>query len=401
MFSPSIFLSRVFKECLATVTITIVILILGAVSGATKAATIVVPASGDVQGAINASQCGDLILLQAGATWTTSFPYSIPNKGCGSGNPITISSSARSSLPLGRVGPANAANMPRIRTSSSEAAFQARTNAGYWIFDGLEVTDAASGNTVVNFFFDFASFAGINNITVQRCYIHPKEIGTTNYNRAAFRGMEFEGSGLLFKWNYAAGFLGRQPDNQLPTTQVILCISCNNMTVTDNFLEAWYTALFTGGGGEDPEFAATLSGTVNTTQADFSNVTGLSPGVIVRFNLEGAGTLNSQTSFTRSSGAALTSADVNHTIWITNGSVTERARITAVSGNNYTIQPYNSAVPTGACTFVVFETAKVTSISGNTVRYTPVGLNYLTQSPSVPGSAVWRIHQVVHDLNIT
>ena len=108
-----------------------------------KAATIVVPAGGDIQAAINVSQCGDDLLCQAGATWTTSAPYAIPNKGCGSSNPITIASSARGSLPSGRVKPTDAVNMPRLRTSSGSGVFQGRTNAGYWIFDGLEVTDNA------------------------------------------------------------------------------------------------------------------------------------------------------------------------------------------------------------------------------------------------------------------
>src|SRR6185295_13737321 len=97
MFSPTIFVSGILQKCLATVALTILILIFGGVSAATKAGTLAVPAGGDIQGAINASQCGDLILLQAGATWTVSFPISVPSKGCGSSNPITISSSARAS----------------------------------------------------------------------------------------------------------------------------------------------------------------------------------------------------------------------------------------------------------------------------------------------------------------
>ena len=206
---------------------------------------------------------------------------------------------------------------------------------------------------MVNFLFDFASFAGVNNITVQRSYIHPKEIGTTIYNRAAIRAMEFEGSGLLFKWNHAAGFLGRQPDGQLPTTQVILCISCNSVTVTDNFMQAWYTAFFTGGGGSPPRRTATLSN-ASTTSATLSQTAGLSPGVMLRLNLTGTansdgslspyndvvGTFNS-TLMTRTGGETLVNFEAASSqqgyhirFTPTGGGNTYRGRLKSVSGNS-------------------------------------------------------------------
>ena len=62
---------------------------------AARAATIVVPAGGNIQAAINSAQFGDTIILQAGATYETPAnytPYMLPNKGNGSGY-ITITSS--------------------------------------------------------------------------------------------------------------------------------------------------------------------------------------------------------------------------------------------------------------------------------------------------------------------
>src|SRR5262245_34925254 len=71
-----------------------------------------VSAGGDLQAALNAAQPGDLIVLQAGATFTGNF--TLPNKG-GSGW-IYVQSSAYSSLPTPgtRVAPSNASLMPKI-----------------------------------------------------------------------------------------------------------------------------------------------------------------------------------------------------------------------------------------------------------------------------------------------
>src|ERR1044071_4135142 len=65
------------------------------ICSAATAATIVVPAGGNIQAAINSAQFGDTIILQAGATYETPAdfaPYQLPNKGGGSGY-ITITSS--------------------------------------------------------------------------------------------------------------------------------------------------------------------------------------------------------------------------------------------------------------------------------------------------------------------
>src|SRR5438309_2151404 len=74
--------------------------------------TIAVPAGGDFQGALNNAQLGDVITLQAGATFTG--PFTLPAKS-GSGW-IYVQSSALGSLPATghRVFPAQANLMPKI-----------------------------------------------------------------------------------------------------------------------------------------------------------------------------------------------------------------------------------------------------------------------------------------------
>src|ERR1700730_7679312 len=162
------------------------IVIIGSSQAAT-AATIVVPGGGDLQAAINAAQCGDNLVLQAGATWDGEFR--LPNRNCTASTPIRIGSSAQASLPIGRVGPADATNMPRIRalgTGITGSAFMMAADAGYWVLDGLELTDNAAASNVVNALITVAETTA-NNLTVQRCYFHQKETGT-NYNRSVARG---------------------------------------------------------------------------------------------------------------------------------------------------------------------------------------------------------------------
>lgn len=381
--------------------------------------TIVVPAGGNIQAAINASQCGDVIKITAGASWDNSSPYNVPNKGCGASNPIRIATTA--TLPLAEVSPSSAASMPRLRATGGGGVFQTAANAGYWIFDGLEVTDNVSGNEVVNFLFDFSSNSGANNITILRSYIHPKEIGTTDYTRNTVRAIGFEGSGLLFKWNYAAGFLGRQPDNQLPTTQVILCVACNNVTLTENFMQAWYATIFTGGGGSNPQHTATISNP-STTSATFSSVAGLSPGILLRLNLTGTATSNgtltpyddvvgrfNSTVITRTGGeplidfnAAGSQQGYHIRFTPTVGSTTYRGRLKAVSGNAMTVVwEYGEPAPAGTYNWTLWAVAKVSSVAGNVVNYAGHGQNRLLQAPTNTGQAAWRSSAVVYNWTVT
>src|SRR5919112_3992455 len=77
-----------------------------------RAATVTVPAGGNLQTAINAAQPGDTILLEAGATYRG--PFNLPVKA--GADYITIRTNASdASLPVDkRVNPAQASLMPKI-----------------------------------------------------------------------------------------------------------------------------------------------------------------------------------------------------------------------------------------------------------------------------------------------
>src|SRR3954447_2212542 len=83
-------------------------------TSAANAATIAVPAGGDLQAALNAAQPGDVIKLAPGATYVGNFV--LPNKG-----PINDYIPIRSAAPDAqlppagvRVSPADAAQLPKI-----------------------------------------------------------------------------------------------------------------------------------------------------------------------------------------------------------------------------------------------------------------------------------------------
>src|SRR6185369_882608 len=82
----------------------------------TKAATLTVPAGGNLQSALNAAQPGDTIVLDAGAVYAGDFM--LPNKSGSSY--ITIQSSRVGELPDGvRVGPAQSALFAKLHSAST------------------------------------------------------------------------------------------------------------------------------------------------------------------------------------------------------------------------------------------------------------------------------------------
>src|SRR5262245_19835364 len=86
-----------------------------ATAAAAQAATITVPANGDLQGAINSAQPGDVIQLQPGAVYVGNFV--LPAKSNPNGLTITSRSSA-STLPGPgqRILPAHAGQLPKLRS---------------------------------------------------------------------------------------------------------------------------------------------------------------------------------------------------------------------------------------------------------------------------------------------
>ena len=102
------------------------------------AATITVPASGDLQAALNVAKPGDVIVLQAGARYVG--PFTLPAKAAGP--VITIRSSAI--LPERRISPQDANLLPTL-TSGVIAAILDGTGASNWKLDGINLESVSNG----------------------------------------------------------------------------------------------------------------------------------------------------------------------------------------------------------------------------------------------------------------
>ena len=104
--------------------------------------TIVVPAGGSLQGAINAAQRGDVIELAAGATFTGN--YTLPAK---SGTGWITITTATALPPEGtRVTPASAANFAKLRSPNAmpTIATASSGDASYYRLMGLDIGSSAS-----------------------------------------------------------------------------------------------------------------------------------------------------------------------------------------------------------------------------------------------------------------
>jgi Ricin-type beta-trefoil lectin domain-like/Right handed beta helix region len=103
-----------------------------------SAASRSVAAGGDLQGALNQAQGGDVITIAAGATFQGHFRLPANN----SGQWITIQSSAMSSLPGNgnRVSPSQAQYMPKLVTPDASPALTIPGGANYYRIQGIEFT---------------------------------------------------------------------------------------------------------------------------------------------------------------------------------------------------------------------------------------------------------------------
>jgi hypothetical protein len=131
--------------------------------------------------ALKTAQPGDIIVLDAGVTYSGYFQLSAKS------NPnnqwIYIVSSAIANLPAGRrVSPSDAANMPKIVTPNTAAVFQVNGGANHWRLVGLELTSSStyvpnpkvSPNGYTYFLVGSQSQPTPlpDSITIDRCYIH-------------------------------------------------------------------------------------------------------------------------------------------------------------------------------------------------------------------------------------
>jgi len=170
----------IFRFTLITLTF---LLLLTGTHRATQAATLTVPAGGDVQSAINAAQPGDTILLEAGASFTG--PFSLPHKSSPNSDSsfITIRSSAPDSSlpsPAQRISPSYSPLMPKLLSPGNNMpALETSPFAHHYRFIAVEFAPL-SADAYVREIIRLGDGSRAQNtlemiphhLTFDRCYIH-------------------------------------------------------------------------------------------------------------------------------------------------------------------------------------------------------------------------------------
>ena len=145
--------------------------------------------SADFVSALNGSAPGDVIVLQAGTTYSTPGVFTMPAKTNPAHKWIYIISSAMAQLPPpgSRVSPSDAVNMPKLVETEVSSLLQAGAGADHWWVAGIELYSASTqgGNPHLTPPANNSSYAMINtaaadtppssmpdSITIDRCYIH-------------------------------------------------------------------------------------------------------------------------------------------------------------------------------------------------------------------------------------
>jgi hypothetical protein len=275
----------------------VAVILVMVIASATQASTIIVPAGGDFQAALNTAQFGDTIVLQAGASYVVSSmggSFKLPAKSGGTGTDadfITIQSSQVSSLTLGRVAPADKTKMARIVALGFGGAITAQANAKYYKFVGLDITNSSGGtaNEHAYTLIDIGNYiSGVANIWFDRCYVHPQEDGTTDYTRTATRGFGVNNvTNFKLTNSYVSGFMGEyqfDPGTQIDS-EAFASNNGNGYLLENNFLQAYFNTIFLGGGGTDTKNTGVVqsSPAPTLTSATLSTVANLNVGDYISF----------------------------------------------------------------------------------------------------------------------
>ena len=209
-----------------------------------KAATITVPAGGNLQSAINAAQPGDTIILDAGAVYASDFV--LPNKSGSSY--ITIQSSRVGELPEGvRVGPAQSALFAKLQSGSAAGqVIRSAAGAHHYRFIGVEISSATSALTydLVRFGESTQTATDVpHDIVIDRSWIHGFP------TQEVQRGVSLNGSEITISNSYINEIHGQGYDTQA------ICgwNGPGPFHIINNYLEAaGENILF---GGADPSIA--------------------------------------------------------------------------------------------------------------------------------------------------
>jgi hypothetical protein len=219
----------------------------------------IVPAGGNLQAAFDAAQPGDVIEIQAGATFTGN--YVAPARANGTSYVWVRSSAWQLLAPQGtRVDPSVAGFMPKIVSSNNTPAIRFDFGAHGYYFTGIEVASSNAGTTFTNanLIFIGGDAAGNSAATLaqlpdrvifDRCYIH----GTATGNLR--RGISAQGATFGVMDSYISDVHEVGADSQA----VVSWTGAGPMLVQNSFLE---------GTGENVMFGGADTRIANLTPSD-------------------------------------------------------------------------------------------------------------------------------------
>ena len=175
-----------------------------------------VKAGGDLQGAIDDAKYGDVIVLEAGATYRGPITLRYKEGASDSNQYITITTSNRNGIPAEnqRVDPqAHAAAMPKIVGPNSTAAISTDAGAHHYKFVGVEFSPAEDSKYLYNLIdlgrSDYKSLEQFpHHLVFDRCYIR-----STGLNKAR-RGVGLNSGDTTISNSYISGFAGEGDETQ-------------------------------------------------------------------------------------------------------------------------------------------------------------------------------------------
>lgn len=318
--------------------------------------TLIVHSGDNLQAAVDSANPGDVIVVQAGA----SFPSLIITK-----SNITITTSG--TLPAGaRPGPISEAQMPKIIANGETPALEFAADVHDVNLSGLIVTNVGGNVFTAELVLIGARSSGgsipqVNkphHISFDQCWVREATNDTSTPDAAtttADRGFDISAPFVSMTNSRVRGFRaykGLAATSGAESSNAILLAGASNFTVTNTDLEAWFVPVFASAIADSPNKATLSTANFNTTtnigSATFSNAQNLTTSDLVAFKVSGGHTPQT-----------------------------------------------NNAHPSES---VVFQVGKVTAIAGNVVTYQGWGTfdgdlkggNPLTQAPDSPGLAQWK-----------
>ena len=180
-----------------------------------SAATISVPAGGNLQAAIDAAKPGDVIELAAGATFNGPFKLR-PKVGMSATSRITIRTAPSSGHPAAgvRVVPGHAPLLANIRSTTAGPAMRIEPGASYWTILLLEFYPSSSTSSA-----NLVEFGGAgtsqstmssapHHLVMDRCYLH----GDPGYGQR--RGLALNSGDATVINSHFSDFKGVSQDTQ-------------------------------------------------------------------------------------------------------------------------------------------------------------------------------------------